>query len=555
MKNGPIASHSDSDSVYELAADWLKYCRSHHPDCPPVMASPLPTRLLDVSGVTTGGTSQNPFLYISDANERSQYVALSYCWGEQGNDDFVLTQSTLERKMETIPLSSLPQTLRDAITITKWLGFRYLWIDALCILQDSKEDWEKEAAVMGKVYSNAVVTIAASAASESSQGFLLPREDFNATDPQLVFCGPDGTMGLVSVRYEFPSATDIGQPLDLRGWALQERLLSPRLLSYETRRLRWTCQTDTYLEGKESTKSMRSRDPMFPTSLIHFSEAPSSISSAAVASRPYDYETDTFYQWAEIVEGYASRELRYQTDKLPALSGIASQVQQTLGGDEYLAGLWKSHMPRALAWIVVGKSKLGKRGRALPRGWHCPSWSWASITGAIRCLYDYDDVKKKIPSLLKFLNHRITLSGLNMFGSVSAGMVQVRGRLKRAGCVIITNHTSEYHRYGTKSSLYIDERYAGCLPPVRPPTEHRLGTCSFDDYDEMLQSLADGPIWCLQMERTHGLLLVPVVHVLSGDSGHDQIQYRRVGHYKISHEEPEKNSWFDDCGEEDIWIV
>ena len=47
---------------------------------------------------------------------------------------FVLTQSTLERKMETIPLSSLPQTLRDAITITKWLGFRYLWIDALCIL-------------------------------------------------------------------------------------------------------------------------------------------------------------------------------------------------------------------------------------------------------------------------------------------------------------------------------------------------------------------------------------------------------------------------------------
>lgn len=59
--------------------------------------------------------------------------------------------------METILLSSFPQTLRDAITITKSLGFRYLWIDALCILQDSKGDWEKEAAVMGKVYFNAVV--------------------------------------------------------------------------------------------------------------------------------------------------------------------------------------------------------------------------------------------------------------------------------------------------------------------------------------------------------------------------------------------------------------
>lgn len=147
------------------------------------MASPLPTRLLDVSAVTAGGTSQDPFLYIPDANERSEYVAPSYCWGEQGSEDFVLKQSTLKRKMETIPLSSLPQTLRDAITITKWLGFCYLWIDALCILQDSKEDWEKEAAVMGKVYFNAVVTIAASAASDSSQGFLLPREQFECRSP------------------------------------------------------------------------------------------------------------------------------------------------------------------------------------------------------------------------------------------------------------------------------------------------------------------------------------------------------------------------------------
>lgn len=319
---------------------------------------------------------------------------------------------------------------------------------------------------MGKVYFNDIVTIAASAASDSSQGFLLPREDFNATAPQLVFCGPDGTRGLVSVRYRFPSATDIGQPLDLRGCALQERLLSPRLLSYETRQLRWTCPTDTYLEGEEIAKSMQSRDPMFPTSLISFSKAPSSISSsaaAAAASRPYNYETDPFYQWTVIVEDYASRQLRYQTDKLPALSGIASQVQQTLGGDEYLDGLWKSHMPRALAWIVKGKNKLGKRSRVLPGSWHCPSWSWASITGDIRFLYDYDDVKNKIPSFLKFLNHRITLSGLNPFGTVSAGMIQVRGRLKRAGCVIINNYSLDYHRYGTKSCLYIDERYAGCF--------------------------------------------------------------------------------------------
>lgn len=86
----------------------------------------LLTRLLDVSGVAADGTSKDPLLYISDANERSEYVALSYYWGQEGNEDFVLTQSTSKRKMDIVPLSGLPQTLRDAITITKRLGFRYL---------------------------------------------------------------------------------------------------------------------------------------------------------------------------------------------------------------------------------------------------------------------------------------------------------------------------------------------------------------------------------------------------------------------------------------------
>lgn len=447
--------------------------------------------------------------------------------------------------MDIIPLSGLPQTLRDAITITKRLGFRYLWIDALCILQDCKEDWEKEAAVMGKVYSNAVVTIAACSASDSSQGFLLPRENFDATPPQLVFRGPDGTRGLVSVRYDFPSATGRGPPLDLRGWALQEQLLSPRLLSYEARRLKWTCTTETFLEGEGGSSiaydegPARSQNPMFGR-----------LSKASLSSSRRQYELDPFYQWAVIVEDYTSRELKFPTDKLPALSGIASQVQQALGGDEYLAGFWKSHMPRALAWMVKDHNKLGKRIRASPGHLGCPSWSWASIiTGGISHLHNAEN---KSPMFLKFLNHRITLSGLNPFGSVSAGMIQVRGRLKRAGCMVITSVPGYYHRYGTRNDLYIDDKYAGYLPPVRPPGEHRLGHCAFDDYDEMIQSLADGSIWCLPMERTHGLLLVPAV--LSGD-GHAQDQYRRVGYYKISPDEPEKNSWFDDCGEQDIWIV
>lgn len=93
-----------------------------------------------------------------------------------------------------------------------------------------------------------------------------------------------------------------------------------------------------------------------------------------------------------------------------------------------------------------------------------------------------------------------------------------------------------------KSDHYIDGKYAGYLPPVKSPREHRLGSREFDDYDELLQSLADGSIWCLQMERRYRRLLVPAV--LSGD-GHAQDQYCCVGHYEFSLLGAEKFFWYD----------
>lgn len=156
------------------------------------------------------------------------------------------------------------------------------------------------------------------------------------------------------------------QHLYMRGWAFQEELLSPRLLSYETRLLKLICITDTYLEGKKGSGQAynlgltRSQNPLF-NGLFK-----ASSSSSPSLLRSYKYKLDPFFQWSVIVEDYTSRGLRFPTDKLPALSGIASQVQQALGGDEYLAVLWKSHMPRALGWMVKSMNKLGKRNRALP---------------------------------------------------------------------------------------------------------------------------------------------------------------------------------------------
>jgi Heterokaryon incompatibility protein (HET) len=101
-------------------------------------------------------------------NEKGQYVTLSHCWGQQ--KFLTTTKETLPLRTKGIEWDSMPRTFQDAATITRRLGFQYLWIDALCIIQDSEIDWETESAKMGSIYQDSVLTIAASDARDGRGG-------------------------------------------------------------------------------------------------------------------------------------------------------------------------------------------------------------------------------------------------------------------------------------------------------------------------------------------------------------------------------------------------
>ena len=183
----------------------------------------LPTRVMDVG---SNCSTQNPRLVTTNGKQGS-WVALSYCWGDS---TFVLRNNNIDEMCKgEIILEDFPSTLRDAIFITRSLGMQYLWIDALCIMQDSTEDWSVEAARMGNVYGGATLTIAAVNSPSTYSGILLERP-IPEEICRLKWGSPNSDETLsVFLRSgsHYRDASMKGNPLNGRCWTPQESLLSP----------------------------------------------------------------------------------------------------------------------------------------------------------------------------------------------------------------------------------------------------------------------------------------------------------------------------------------
>lgn len=157
---------------------------------------------------------------------RGTYVALSHVWG--GEISYKLKMKLLEGWTRSIDVNELPRIFQDAITVTRNLGLRYLWIDALCIVQDSPKDWQQESSRMGSVFKNAFLTLATSATAQSQNGFLT-RESTCRSSLRLETLSANGQ----SCGYEYlrREVTPQGE-INTRGWCLQENILSTRILTF-----------------------------------------------------------------------------------------------------------------------------------------------------------------------------------------------------------------------------------------------------------------------------------------------------------------------------------
>lgn len=394
-----ISDSSSSQEAFDTARFWVKDCIENHPECPS-LAGVLPTRVIDVCP----GLGVSASLLITKG-EKERYVALTHCWG--GNIPCKMTTNNIDEYQKRLPMHELPQNFLDAIRVTRELGLRYLWVDALCIIQDSAADWAAEAMRMAAVYSGAAVTVSALDSPGSTAGFLRPR-------------GPSGGRAVVTVgpgvaAYAPPPDSDDGISgcvLNTRGWCLQERLLSPMLLHFGRGQMYWECRAATAQEDNANFVDIQS------------SFTPMRRAFGAGAAPP------AVGDWYVAVEEFSRRRLTYGTDKLPAMAGVAGRFLEAGVGGAYVAGLWERDLESGIFWAPVDDPARTLTRPAEPRA---PSWSWASVDGAV------------------FFNRRLDLghSELEILGcdiSVGAGdptAPKVEGRLTVRGFVAKMRYTPE----------------------------------------------------------------------------------------------------------------
>ncbi|KAI1069161.1 hypothetical protein LB507_006129 [Fusarium sp. FIESC RH6] len=421
-----VPENSSSPESTTQALKWLKDCllsQDHPDDCSHVVDQGLEK---DLAGTTSPHSGSTPelrklklcedinFLYetrvgvqtsiqdragrlvqiigtdklrlVESSAECIPYVALSYRWGHLDAIWQTTAKNHNSRQYE-FSIEELPRTLSDAVKVTRDLGFQWIWIDSLCIVQDDKDDWAREAVKMASIYRNAIATISAASSQDAKAGLhnerstsmfdkersICIRNTLSTGQESALYIFLDPKIRLDDRVYGIRDMGDLLSHCSLRdrGWTMQERILSPRIIHYASDQLYWEC----YHGIQESEDKLRW---MWQSSTI-----PKIAHRIKLAK---DDETkkkelkDMLYNWyVHIVGGnYSHRSLTYGEDKLVAIGGVARALDdiEPMG---YMVGHWGEYdddLVKSLCWKRRGPGQKAVNYRA-------PSWSWASQDSAI----------------------------------------------------------------------------------------------------------------------------------------------------------------------------
>lgn len=401
-----IGSDTSSPRSFEIAAGWLTSClsaenppaledwklpnslhllvgpyRGHEAGDFKVVASDIaaaslraqdPLRLVEIQP-GRGGMAPDIRLIHTDGHNYP-YAALSYCWGKAQPGDsrpWQTKHATLKSHLQGINKRHLPRTLQDAITICERLHISYLWVDSLCIIQDSTSDWAVEAAKMSGIYMGSLLTISLSASVSAESGCfnnasqrIVESEFFQDLCVELDTRFRDGRSSRLYIRVNqfnipprlFEDEVRSGV-LSQRAWALQEHIMPKRTLYITSKQLLWECG---HCRLSEDNFPQEQEDWLYP--IFDYSFA---LDATAIIQMWYK----------RVVVDYTRRQLTCEQDKLIAISALARATYSNRH-IAYVAGLWRDCIVPGLLWMRTGPGCKSKT-------YSCPTWSWASQNSAV----------------------------------------------------------------------------------------------------------------------------------------------------------------------------
>jgi hypothetical protein len=415
---GTVTSHIGVADCVAFIKSRMEKCLEH-PCCipaQPAVLPKLPTRLIDI------GNTRDEIRLEENPKAGEAYIALSHCWGPLASLP-TTTSSNLLQQCENIPWSTLTKTFQDAVLVTRELGIRYLWIDSLCIIQDSLPDWEFEAKDMANIYTNSHLTLGATSASEHPGGLLKFRynklEDGSserAHEIQIKRKSKDGLSEytvyarrpiksshefLLSFNYKVSHLK--AAPLLCRAWGFQERLLSPRVLHFSFDELVWECKAGIDCECGYSVSPSGTTESSGPIGRDIFKEllsknephsfpnlATKEILNLAVQE---NHREELVMAWYRLVEYYMTLLLTFPSDRLPAFHGVASYLEGKFNWT-YFEGVWIEDFVRSVSW-QRNWMRPCRRNKA------APSWSWASLE-AVEEIFDDTEISKEMFNKVQF---------------------------------------------------------------------------------------------------------------------------------------------------------
>ncbi|KAI0845135.1 HET-domain-containing protein [Daldinia vernicosa] len=534
-----------SDESLGKIRQWISSCQASHKSCGSIHGhhgSPgleigtfFPTRVIDVEEAEAGviflreraevtvqfGTDNEARLPTSTESSTMHkypvYWTLSHRWGDADEMPRLLkdTESQLRKgvRLDKLPpINGMWPTFRDAALLVKRLGYRYIWIDSLCIFQDSDSEWQREASTMIDIYRHSYCNISAGFASynPANNGLFRRRELCERhlypavvnIDAQLwwAWCIPNWNDQVETV------------PLNKRGWVVQERFLATRTIHFAGNQVFWECLEDINYESKPTSESLADLERNAENcttmkdrkAVLMFHKLKETTTEPYPPPHDEERSKEIYESWTRIVEYYASCGLTKESDRLIAVSGMAKAFQEATG-DTYMAGLWKGAFGRYLTWYSTAYN-----GGQVRRSEYAPTWSWASTTGGGVEFFDW--VEGHYTSFFKLIGERIVPEPPN---GDSFGLL-LSAELDMECMICYLRLDTGWRRYDQgKTWVYHDEARSRCFFEGHSNTDIYYDLIDSQDKFEQANEVGDDfvctfiPVWkqgndttlCLILER------------------------------------------------------